>query len=182
MLTLINLFLTILRSCLRTNAQLRLELLALRQQLAVFKHVKPRPRLRRMDRLFWAWLSRFWAGWQDALVIVKPETVIGWHHLGFKLFWSWKSRHRGPGRPRVPKEVRDLIRTMSLANPRWGAPRIHDELAKLGIELAESTVANYMSRPRNPPSQTWRTFLDNHLKDIVAMDFFTVPTATFRVL
>jgi hypothetical protein len=114
-------------------------------------------------------------------LIVKPETVIAWHRRGFRLYWSWKSRHR-QGRPSVSKEVIDLIRRMSLANPRWGAPRIHGELLKLGFELSESTVAKYIVRHRGLPSQTWRTFLANHTKDLVSSDFFAVPTAWFRVL
>jgi putative transposase len=114
-------------------------------------------------------------------VIVKPETVIAWHRRGFRLYWRWKSRHP-QGRPSVSGEVIDLIRKMSLANPRWGAPRIHRELLKLGFELSESTVAKYMVRHRRPPSQTWRTFLANHAKTLVSSDFFVVPTVFFRVL
>jgi hypothetical protein len=114
-------------------------------------------------------------------MFVKPETVIKWHRQGFRLYWRWKSQRR-PGRPRVDIEIRQLIRRMSLENPTWGAPRIQSELALLGYTVAESTVAKYMIRSRKPPSQTWRTFLDNHVPDIVACDFFTVPTATFRVL
>ena len=179
---LLNALLATVRSTVRSRTTLALENIALRQQLAVLKHEKPRPRLSRADRAFWMLLSRLWAGWRDALVIVQPETVVRWHRQGFRLYWRWKSRRRRPGRPPVPREVRELIRTMSLANPRWGAPRIHDELAKLGIDLGESTVAKYMVRPRKPPSQTWRAFLDNHVQNLVAMDFFTVPTASFRVL
>jgi putative transposase len=140
-----------------------------------------RPRLTRTDRLLWIWLSRVWHGWPAALVIVKPETVIAWHRQGFRLFWTWKSRRR-VGRPTVPLEIRALIRTMSDANPLWGAPRIHGELLKLGIDVCQATVAKYMGRQRRPPSQTWRTFLTNHLGQIVTADFFVVPTATCRVL
>jgi transposase InsO family protein len=114
-------------------------------------------------------------------VIVKPETVIAWHRQGFRTYWSWKSRHP-QGRPSASKEVIDLIRKMSLANPLWGAPKIHGELLKLGFELSESTVAKYMARRRKPPSQTWRAFLANHTKDLVSCDFFVVPTAFFKVL
>jgi len=109
-------------------------------------------------------------------VIVKPETVIAWHRKGFRLFWTWKVRHGKPGRPAVPKEVRELIRTMSRQNPLWGAPRIHGELLKLGIDIGETSVGKYIVRNRKPPSQTWRTFLDNHIKSMVSIDFFTVPT------
>ena len=118
---------------------------------------------------------------RSALRIVKPETVIAWHRKGFRLYWSWKSRPR-QGRPPVSAELRELIRKMSVANPGWGAPRIHGELGKLGIQVSETTVAKCMVRHRRPPSQTWRTFLNNHVKDLVSADFFVVPTATFRLL
>jgi hypothetical protein len=131
--------------------------------------------------MLWVWLSRFWPGWRSALLIVKPETVIAWHRKGLRLYWTWKSRLPN-GRPSVPQEIRDLIRMMSLANPRWGAPRIHGELLKLGIEVSQGTVAKYMVRHRKPPSQGWRTFLKNHVKDLASTDFFVVPTATFRLL
>ena len=131
--------------------------------------------------MMWVWLSHSWCGWRSAIHIVKPETVVAWHRRGFRLFWTWKSRHR-TGRPTVPYEVRALIREMSTANPLWGAPRIHGELRKLGITMSESTVAKYMQRHPRPPSQTWRTFLTNHASQIVAADFFVVPTATFRLL
>ena len=125
---------------------------------------------------------RLWSGWRRALVIVKPETVLAWHRRGFRLYWRWKIRNRGPGRPKVSRDVRALIRRMYLSNPGWGARRIHGELLKLGIDVGETSVALYMVRGRKPPSQTWRTFLDNHLHQIVAVDFFVVPTLTFRVL
>ena len=114
-------------------------------------------------------------------MIVQPDTVIRWHRQGFRLYWRWKSRGR-PGRPKIEPEVRELIRRMSRENPTWGAPRIQSELALLGHDVCETTVAKYMTRDPMPPSQTWRTFLNNHLEDIAAVDFFTVPTATFRVL
>jgi len=155
--------------------------LALRHQLHVFERSRPRRlRLSRADRLFWAWLSHIWADWRSALVIVNPETVIGWHRRGFRVLWAWKSRRRG--RPMVPLHVRRLIHTMAVTNPRWGAPRIHGELLKLGIDIGQASVGKYMVRHRRPPSQTWRTFLTNHLGQIVAADFFVVPTATCRVL
>jgi len=119
--------------------------------------------------------------WRAALVIVKPETVIAWHRRGFRLWWTWKSRHR-TGRPTLPADVRSLIRTMAQANPLWGAPRIHGELLKLGGDVCQATVAKYMRHRRQPPSQTWRTFLRNHVGQIVAADFFVVPTVTHRLL
>jgi len=141
-----------------------------------------RVRLTELDRLLWAWLLHLWSGWRSALIIVKPETAIAWHRRGFRLYWTWKSRQGKPGRPEVAREVRDLIRKMSLANPLWGAPRIHGEILKLGIELSQTTVAKYLARPRKPPSETWRTFLDSHLKQLVSTDFFVVPTVNFRIL
>ncbi len=167
-------------SCDRT--ELALENLALRQQLAALHLKSKRPRLRKRDRIFWAVLSRIWENWRSALLIVQPDTVIRWHRQGFKLFWRWKSRTGTVGRPKVEVEIRMLIRRMSRENPRWGVPRIQSELALLGHTVAEATVRKYRIRHRNPPSQTWRTFLENHLSDIVAIDFFTVPTATFRIL
>jgi hypothetical protein len=123
----VSLLLT-LRGCVRSRAALQIEVLALRHQLQVLERSRPRLlRLTRADRLLWAWFSRAWTEWRAALVIVKPDTVIAWHRQGFRLFWTWKSRRR-VGRPSVPREVRALIRTMSHANPLWGAPRIHGEL------------------------------------------------------
>lgn len=158
-----------------------LENLALRQQLAVFKRKCPRPRLRRTDRFFWVWLSRSWNDWHRALVIVRPETVVAWHRKGFRLFWTWISRRKG-GRPEASPAIRALILKMAAANPLWGAPRIHGELLKLGIPISERTVSRLLPRKRRPPSQTWKAFLDNHLNQLVSIDFFTVPTASFRVL
>ena len=135
-----------------------------------------------MDRLFWIVLSRVWPAWREALVIVKPETVIAWHRKGFRLFWTWKSRRGKLGRQPVPREVRDLIRRMSRENPLWGAPRIHGELLKLGLEVSEATVSKYMTRHPRPPSQTWRAFLENHVGCLASIDFFVVPTATFTML
>ena len=159
------------------------EIAALHHQLRILqRRTGARPRLRSIDRILWAWLSRLWSGWRRALVIVKPETVLAWHRRGFQLYWRWKSRKRGPGRPKASPDVRALIRKMSLSNPGWGAPRIHGELLKLGIDIGETSVGQYMVRCRRPPSQTWRTFFDNHLRQLVAVDFFVVPTLTFRVL
>src|SRR3989442_304371 len=118
---------------------------------------------------------------RNSLQMVRPETVVGWHRQGFRRYWAWKSQRRR-GRPAIRTERRDLIRRISRANPLWGAPRIHGELLKLGLTVSQATVSKYMLRPRRPPSQAWRTFLKNHAKDLIALDFFTVPTATFRVL
>jgi transposase InsO family protein len=165
------------------DSDLALENLALRQQVAIMKRAAKQPRLRTKDRLFWVLLFRFWTNWQEALIIVKPETVIRWHRKGFKLFWKFKSRLKGPGRPPISPEIRDLVRRMAKANPLWGAPRIHGELLKLGIDISERTVSNLIPHRRpKPPSQTWRTFLKNHMMNLVSIDFFTVPTAKFRIL
>jgi putative transposase len=170
-----------LRSTIRTQRELALENLALRQQVAVWKVRQPRPQLTATDRLFWVVLSRLWKNWRSSLQVVRPETVVRWHRQGFRRYWAWKSRHRR-GRPAIGRELRDLIRRMSRANPLWGAPRIHGELLKLGLTVSQATVSKYMPRQRRPPSQVWRTFLKNHAQDLIALDFFTVPTATFRVL
>jgi putative transposase len=183
MLTVLYPFLSTMFSAFRSRAALQVENLALRHQIGVLRRsAKKRPRLTMADRVFWAWLSKAWADWKSALVIVTPETVIAWHRKGFRLFWTWKVRHGRTGRPAVSQEVRDLIGTMSRANPLWGAPRIHGELLKLGVDIGETSVSKYMVRQRKSPSQTWRTFLDNHIHQLVSVDFFTVPTIRFQVL
>ena len=133
-------------------------------------------RFRIGERLFWVWFYRLWPDCLNTLRIFSPDTLVGWHRKGFRLYWRWKSRHRPGGRPPVPLEVRDLIRRLSRENPLWGAPRVHGELRMLGIEVSQTAVAKYMVRRRGPPSQNWRTFLRNHAKDLVSIDFFTVPT------
>ena len=166
----------------RTRRAMQLEVLALRHQLTVHQRSKTKPRLKPTDRLFWAWLSRVWPSGQEALVFAQPATVIKWQRKRFRQHWTRLSRQRRPGRPAIPLEVTELIRRMSRANPNWGAPRIHGELDKLGIVVAEATVRKYMLRRRKPPSPTWRAFLNNHARDLVAIDFFVVPTVRFRVL
>jgi hypothetical protein len=159
-----------LRTFFRARATLQLEILALRHQLHVVNRSRERRLpLTRADRVLWVFLSKLWGGWRDVLVIVKPETVLAWHRCGFRLFWTWKSQHR-LGRPGVPPDVRQLIRTMADANRLWGAPRIHGELLKLGIDISQATVAKYMPRHRRPPSQTWRAFLTNQIGQIAAAD------------
>jgi transposase InsO family protein len=183
MSTILSLLLSAVLSNFRDRASLQLELIALRHQIAVLERKRTtRPRLARIDRFFWVWLYRLWPGCLDIVVIVKPNTVIGWHRMGFRLFWTWKSRRRHRGRPQVPQEVRALIRRMSRENPLWGAPRVHGELLKLGIEISQATVSKYMISHRCPPSQTWKTFLANHADDLVSIDLFVVPTVSFRVL
>src|SRR5256885_2025868 len=171
-----------LRAGLGARTDLVLENLALRQQLALLRRRSKRPRFGPLDRLFWIWLSQRWARWRETLNVVRPKTVIRWHRQGFRAFWNWKSRRGRTGRPTVASELANLIRTMALANPLWGAPRIHGELLKLGLDVSQRTVGRLMPRRAKPPSQTWRAFLENHVADLASVDFFVVPTATFRVL
>jgi transposase InsO family protein len=166
----------------RSRARLEAEILVLRHQLNILerKSTKRAP-FKTIDRLVFAVSYRLFPGVLDALKILKPETVIRWHRVGFRAYWRWKSRPRG-GRPKIPREIRQLIRDMSIANPLWGAPRIHGELLKLGIDVGQTTVAKYMARRRRPPSQGWKTFLRNHADGIVSLDLFVVPTISFRLL
>ena len=183
MLIFLTTILASVRSIFQSRAALDLENLALRHQIAVLQRsAAKRLKLTSADRLLWICLSRLWHDWRSALAIVKPETVLAWHRAGFRLFWTWKVRRGQPGRPLISREVRDLIRKMCRENPGWGAPRIHGELLKLGIDIGQSSVGKYMVRCRKPPSQTWRTFLENHAKQLVSIDFFTVPTIRFQVL
>ena len=172
-----------LRSLVRSRLDLQLENLALRHQVSVLRRsARKRPKLTSGDRLFWVSLSRFWHDWRSALLIVKPETVVAWHRKGFRLFWTWKVRPGNPGRTVIARETRDLIRKMCRENSGWGAPRIHGELLKLGIDIGQTSISKYMVRYRKPPSQSWRTFLENHAWQLVSVDFFTVPTIRFHVL
>ncbi len=172
-----------LRVFFRSRHDNAIEILALRQQISVLKRKRPRPRLNQLDRLFWTTLRRVWPRWADVLVIVKSETVVGWHRAGFRLYWRWRSRPRG-GRPKITGEIRVLIRRLAEENPDWGAPKIHGELQKLGFEVSERTVARYLRRVRRrgDPGRRWLAFLQNHREVIVAFDFFTVPTLTFKLL
>lgn len=157
------------------------ENIALRHQLAIMKRTNKRPKIRMTDWRFWVLLSRIWHPWRKSLVNVKPETVVRWHRKGFKLFYAFKSK--SSGRPRISREIRDLVKKMAGAHPSWGAPRIHGELLKLGLEVTERTVSNLMPRrpPNSKPSQTWRTFLNNHA-NTCSINFFTVPTVAFNIL
>ena len=175
--------LAVIRVFCQNRSDTALEVLALRQQIVVLKRKRPRPVLNSLDRLFWTTLRRFWSRWSDVLVIVKPETVIDWHRAGFRLYWRWRSRRRG-GRPKVTDEIRASIRRLAEENPDWGAPKLHGELLKLGFVVSERTVARYLRRIRHrgDPGKRWLAFLQNHREIIVAFDFFTVPTLTFRML
>ena len=171
-----------LNSLFRSRVRLEAEILILRQQLNVLRRNSPkRFAFRTLDRLVFVELYRLVPGIVDALAIVRPETVVRWHRAGFRSFWRWRSRRRG-GRPRVPPEIRRLIRNMSVANPLWGAPRIYGELLKLGIDVGQTSVAKYIARRRGGPSQGWRSFLCNHADGITSIDSFVVPTLSFRPL
>src|SRR6266699_561898 len=166
----------------RSRASLEIEILTLRHQLNILRRKSPKRRtFGSIDRMVFAGLYGMAPDVLSALAIVRPETVIRWHRAGFRLYWRWRSRRRG-GRPKVPVDVRQLIRDISIANPLWGAPRIHGELLKLGIDVGQTTVAKYMARRRLPPSQGWKTFLRNHADGVASMDLFLVPTISFRLL
>lgn len=171
-----------LASMFRSRAALQAENLALRHQLCVYQRSVKRPKVKRADRILWSLLAKAWTGWKDALIFVKPDTVIRWQRRRFKEHWRKLSGSGKPGRPPVADEVKELIRTMSSMNPTWGSPRIVGELAKIGITVTKSTVDKYRVRVRKPPSPTWRAFLKNHAKDIVSIDFMVVPTVRFQIL
>jgi transposase InsO family protein len=182
MLDLCKLIFGMVIDLLRSRVALEAEILVLRQQINVLRRASSkRPPFISIDRLILGGVCRLFPKMYDALAIVRPDTVIRWHRAGFRSYWRWKSRRRC-GRPTVPLEIRRLIREMSIANPLWGAPRIHGELLKLGIDIGQTSVAKYMARRRVPPSQGWKTFLRNHADGIVAMDLFVVPTISFRLL
>src|SRR5258707_2479108 len=166
----------------RSRASLQAEILTLRHQLNVLRRKSPqRLSFTSVDRLVFAGLYRLAPGVMSALKIVRPETMIRWHRAGCRAYWRWKSRSHS-GRPKTPLEIRHLIREMSLANPLWGAPRIHGELLKLGIDVGQTTVAKYMARGRRPSSQGGKTLLHNHSHGIASIDLFIVPTISFRLL
>lgn len=163
--------------------RLLVENLALRQQLSVLRRGRPRSKLRRYDRIFWARLSQQWARWRTACLLVKPATVIAWHRAGFRLYWEWKSK-KGAGRRRIPVGTMAMIRRMATENPTWGAPRVHGELLKLGVPVSERTVQRYLPRGRGSEKQrqSWRSFLSNHREVLAGMDFLVVPAWNFRPL
>jgi hypothetical protein len=177
---LVSVCLDAFRAIRRSREELVLENLALRQQVAALLRQRPRPALDDVDRGFWVALLRSWPKWVNALLIVKPDTVARWHRERFRRHWANLSRR--PGRPWIGVEIRDLIRAMAAHG--WGAPRIHGELLKLGFDVSEATVSRYMPRRPVEPDQVarWIAFLRNHKDAIAAMDFFTVPTLSLRVL
>jgi transposase InsO family protein len=182
MIDFLKLFVHVLVSPFKTRAQLEAEIVLLRHQLNVLRRRVPsKPKLTVADRLLFVWLYRLFPSVLSAVTIIQPDTIIRWHRSGFRLYWRWKSRSRS-GRLKVPMEIRRRIREMSLANRLWGAPRIHGELLKLGIEVAQSTVAKYMAKGGRRRAQTWKTFLHNHAAGIAAIDFLVVPTVGFKLL
>ena len=176
------LFLRFMTSFFKSKAILQAENLVLRHQLCVLHRSTKRPKLKPADRVLWSMLTRVWSDWKDALAFVKPETVIRWQRKRFKAHWTKLSKCGEPGRPKIPEEVRELIRTMSRMNPTWGSPHIVGELAKLGITVWPSTVKKYMVKADKPPSQTWRILLKNHAREMVSIDFHVVPTVRFKML
>lgn len=182
MIPLLRLLLHIVISPFKTKAWLEAEIIMLRHQLNVLRRRFPsNPKFTVVDRLLFIWLYRLFPTVLNDIAIAQPETIIRWYWTGFRLYWRWKSRSHG-GRPKVPIEIRRLIREMSRASRLWGAPRIHGELLKCGIEVAQSTVAKYMARSGRGRSQTWKSFLHNHAAGIAAMDFLIVPTVGFKLL
>src|SRR5947208_7166558 len=182
MIAITFLLVRVLCDCFKSRRRLEAEILVLRHQLNVLRQRAPRrPHLRWFDRALFIWLYRRCPRILNAITVVRPETVLRWHRMGFAAYWRWKSRSLG-GRPRIAKEVRDLIRRMSLENPLWGATKIHGELLKLGIQVAQSTVSTYMVPRRDRPLQTWKTFVCTHMEGIAAIDLFVVPTIAFQQL
>ena len=182
MVALICFVLAMLALPFKSKSRLEAENAALRHQLIVLRRkVRGRAQLTNSDRWFFVHVYRWFPSILQVLTIIRPETLVRWHRAGFRRYWRWKSQRRG-GRPQIDGELRGLIRQMSMENLLWGAPRIHGELLKLGFELAQSSVAKYMVKRCGPPSQGWRTFLQNHAPDIAAMDFFVVPSLGFKLL
>src|SRR5450755_3381369 len=182
MIGLLCFVLAVLASPFKSKLRLEAENALLRHQLIVVRRrLHGRVRLTNHDRWFFIQLYRWFPSILQVLTIIRPETLVRWHRAGFRCYWRWKSRPRG-GRPQIETKLRALIRRMSVENPLWGAPRIHGELLKLGIEIAQSSVAKYMVRRRGPPSQAWKTFIRNHAPDIAAIDLFVVPTIDFKLL
>ena len=174
--------LSFLTSTFRSRLSLQLEIAALRHQLSAYRLKGQRPRIAHLDRLIWSVLAKFWSRWRNALFFAQPRTVALWQKKRFRDYWGALSQGGRPGRPKIAPELRQLIKRMWRTNPTWGSPRIVAELYKLGINVAKSTVERYKPHGDRLPSATWRTFLDLHLKDLIAIDFFVVPTATFKVL
>ena len=182
MIRLIHFTLTLVTTSVRSRLSLQAENAALRNQLSLYRNSGQRPRIRPADRLLWCFIAKFWSGWRAALYFVQPRTVTTWQKKRFRDHWRALSQPAKAGRPRISRELRKLIGRMWEANPTWGSPKIVAELAMLGIDVAKSTVEKYQPKRTGPPSPTWRTFLDQHVQNLVSIDFFIVPTVKFRVL
>jgi transposase InsO family protein len=182
MFQLIQFLLAIGVSAVRTRVSLHIEIAALRHQLALYQRNGHRPQISAADRLIWCLLVKLWSRWCDVIYFVQPRTVVRWQKRRFRDYWRRLSQPDGLGRPAISPELRSLIRRMWTSNPTWGSPKIVAELSKLGIDVAKSTVEKYRPRHRNSPSPTWRAFRDQHTRDLVSIDFFVVPTVTYRVL
>jgi transposase InsO family protein len=182
MVAIIKLLIWSLLDGFKSRGSLEAEVTILRHQLNILhRHMPKRIRPSGLDRAVFAWLYQLFPDIGRAVRIVRPETLVRWHRMGFRAWWRWKSQNRG-GRPKIDQEIRDLIRRMCKENPLWGAPRIHGELLKLGFDVAQSTVSKYMERRQGLPSQGWKTFLRNHADGIAAVDFLVIPTLTFEKL
>src|SRR5664280_3820693 len=172
----------IIKLSFKNKIQLLLEIAMLAKQLEIYQRTDPKLKLKRTDRMFFTFIMYWLYNWKERLFIVKPETVIKWHRTAFRIFWRWKSHYKG-GRPKVSREVIALIKQMANENPKWGAPRIHGELQNLGFDISESTVQRYMPKKgRRTSGQNWKTFLKNHSKEIISIDFLTVPTIHFKLV
>ena len=180
MLPLVAIRIAAISTWFRSRCSMRMEFIALRHQVAVYQQSVSRPQLRPADRLLWAWLSRLWPGWQQALAFVQPRTVLVWQKQRFRDYWRGWSQKSQPGRPAISKEVRELIRDMWRSNPTWGSPRIVGELRKLGLNVAKSTVEKYRPRVRKPPSPTWKTFLTNHISYVSITRYGLPPTPRYQ--
>jgi hypothetical protein len=170
------------RKSFTTNLQLKLEIILLAKQLEIYQRSDPKLKINRSDRMIFSLMKDLLSNWKERIFIVKPETVIKWHRTAFRIFWRWKSQHNG-GRPKVSREVINLIKQMANENPQWGAPRINGELQNPGFDISEFTVQRYMlKKGKRNNGQNWKTFLKNHSKDIISIDFLTVPTVHFKLL
>ncbi|MGE5499320.1 MAG: transposase [Syntrophothermus sp.] len=166
----------------KTKAQLKLEIILLTKQIEILQRSNPKLHINRSDRLIFSIIKELLVNWKEKVFIVKPETVIKWHRTAFKSYWKRKSKHKD-GRPKVGREVIDLIRQIANDNPLWGVPRIHGELKRLGFDISQSTVQRYMpKRNGRTTGQRWKTFLKNHSKEIISIDFLTVPTINFKLV
>src|SRR5674476_306330 len=172
----------IIKISFKSKIQLLLEVIMLAKQLEIYQRTDPKLKIKRSDRMFFSLMMDWLSNWKERLFIVNPETVIKWHRTAFRYYWRWKSQHKG-GRPKVSMEVIALIKQMANENPKWGAPRIHGELLKLGFDICESTVQRYMPKKgERTTGQNWKSFLKNHSKEIISIDFLTVPTVNFKLL